>query len=56
MSVTRIVAWNVYKGGRCDAVDRIGPLLAVLGSLEPDVVVLSEITGATQRAWTEALG
>lgn len=54
--MTRIVAWNVYKGGRCDAVDRIGPLLAVLGSLEPDVVVLSEITVATQPAWTEALG
>ena len=49
------MGWNVYKGGRTDGVDRIGALLAVLGSLQADVVVLSEITAATHPDWVEGL-
>lgn len=53
--MTRIVGWNVYKGGRHDGIDRIDALLAVLGSLDADVVVLSEITAATHPEWAAGL-
>lgn len=47
----RLVAWNVCGGGG----KRIASIARVLGSLSPDVVVLSEVTPKRLGAWREAL-